>query len=74
MTILQQIECQQREDEDGDKKEDDENEEADEKDFHMNYVWKLMQFNRSHWYLQVFGILGSMYIGAVFPIFAYLLS
>ena len=40
----------------------------------MNYVWKLMKFNKDHWYLQVFGILGSMYIGAVFPIFAYLLS
>jgi hypothetical protein len=30
--------------------------------------------NSEYWYLHVFGKLSSMYIGAVFPIFAYLLS
>ena len=33
-----------------------------------------MKYNHKYWYLHLFGILGSTYIGAVFPIFAYLLS
>lgn len=72
MTIIQQIEIDQREDED-DPKEDQQDEE-NEKEFHMGYVWSLIKYNQKYWYLHLFGILGSMYIGAVFPIFAYLLS
>lgn len=33
-----------------------------------------MKFNSEYWYLHLFAILGSMYIGCIFPIFAYLLS
>ena len=40
----------------------------------MGYIWELVKMNSEWWYLHVFGILGSIYIGAVFPIFAYLLS
>ena len=33
-----------------------------------------MKMNGNYWYLYLFGILGSMYVGAIFPIFAFLLS
>lgn len=33
-----------------------------------------MKANRNHWYLYLIGIIGSIFIGAIFPTFAYLLS
>jgi hypothetical protein len=33
-----------------------------------------MSFNKHIWYLYVIGITGSIFIGTIFPIFAYLLS
>ena len=33
-----------------------------------------MRFNRKLWYLYLIGIIGSLFIGAIFPTFAYLLS
>lgn len=33
-----------------------------------------MAFNKKIWYLYLIGIVGSFFIGAIFPTFAYLLS
>lgn len=33
-----------------------------------------MGFNKKIWYLYLIGIVGSFFIGAIFPTFAYLLS
>lgn len=40
----------------------------------MGYIWRLMKFNRKYWYLYLIGIIGSLFIGAIFPTYAYLLS
>lgn len=40
----------------------------------MGYICRLMRFNRKLWYLYLIGIIGSLFIGAIFPTFAYLLS
>lgn len=40
----------------------------------MNYIWKLMTYNKKLWYLYLIGIVGSFFIGSIFPTFAYLLS
>ena len=33
-----------------------------------------MKFNKKYWYLYLIGIIGSLFIGAIFPTYAYLLS
>ena len=33
-----------------------------------------MKFNKEMWYFHLIGIIGSIFIGAIFPVFAYLLS
>lgn len=33
-----------------------------------------MKINKSMWYFHLIGIVGSIFIGAIFPTFAYLLS
>ena len=33
-----------------------------------------MGFNSKYWYLYLIGIVGSVFIGAIFPTYAYLLS
>lgn len=33
-----------------------------------------MTFNKKYWYLYTIGIFASILIGAIFPVFAYLLS
>lgn len=40
----------------------------------MSYICKLMKFNKKVWYLYLIGIVGSFFIGAIFPTFSYLLS
>ena len=40
----------------------------------MSYIWRLMKHNKSHWYLYIIGILGALYIGSIFPVFAFILS
>lgn len=40
----------------------------------MGYISRLMGFNKKLWYLHLIGIVGSIFIGAIFPTFAYLLS
>lgn len=40
----------------------------------MRYITKLMGMNKKIWYLHLIGIVGSIFIGAIFPTFAYLLS
>lgn len=40
----------------------------------MSYICRLMRSNSKFWYLYLIGIVGSIFIGAIFPTFAYLLS
>jgi hypothetical protein len=40
----------------------------------MNYIWRLMGFNKKLWYLYLISMVGSFFIGAIFPTFSYLLS
>ena len=40
----------------------------------MNYIGKLMGFNKKLWYLYLISMVGSFFIGAIFPTFSYLLS
>lgn len=40
----------------------------------MSYICRLMKFNKKLWYLYLIGIVGSFFIGAIFPTFSYLLS
>ena len=40
----------------------------------MSYIARLMKFNHKYWYLYLIGIIGSLFIGAIFPTYAYLLS
>ena len=40
----------------------------------MSYIKRLMGFNSKYWYLYLIGIVGSLFIGAIFPTYAYLLS
>lgn len=54
--------------------EEEENEKKEKKEFHMRYIGKLMKFNKKLWFLYLIGIIGSIFIGAIFPTFAYLLS
>jgi hypothetical protein len=40
----------------------------------MSYICRLMAYNKKIWYLYLIGIVGSFFIGAIFPTFSYLLS
>jgi ABC-type multidrug transport system fused ATPase/permease subunit len=40
----------------------------------MNYICRLIKINAANWYLYVVGFVTAMYVGAIFPVFAFLLS
>jgi|688.fasta_scaffold340772_1 Kef-type K+ transport system membrane component KefB len=40
----------------------------------MSYICRLMAYNKKIWYLYLIAIVGSFFIGAIFPTFSYLLS
>lgn len=40
----------------------------------MSYICRLMKFNKKIWYFYLIGIVASLFIGAIFPTFSYLLS